>query len=108
MVAETVDASSSLPARQSAELISARIERLPFSRYHFRVLSIIGACSFADPFDSLTLSYVLPVLVTLWHFSPADTGLMISTGYVGQMLGAWGFSRAAERSGRVEGPSGRG
>jgi putative MFS transporter len=102
VVAETVEVSSSLSARQSAEQISARIERLPFSRYHFRILSIIGACSFFDAFDSLTLSYVLPVLVTLWHFSPADTGLMISTGYVGQMLGAWGFSWAAERIGRLK------
>src|SRR3954453_6150124 len=83
------------------ELISARIERLPFSRFHFRILSIAGACSFFDAFDSLTLSYVLPVLVTLWKFSPADTGLLISTGYVGQVLGAWGFSWAAERVGRV-------
>ena len=83
------------------EIITARIERLPFSRFHFRILSIAGACSFFDAFDSLTLSYVLPVLVVLWHFSPADTGLLISTGYVGQVLGAWGFSWAAEQIGRV-------
>lgn len=85
----------------SAEIISARMERLPFSRFHFRILSIAGACSFFDAFDSLTLSYVLPVLVSLWKFSPADTGLLISTGYVGQVLGAWGFSWWAERVGRV-------
>src|SRR5471030_3171398 len=101
MVTETVEGALSAPSPLSAELISARMERLPFSRFHFRILSVIGACSFFDAFDSLTLSYVLPVLVTLWHFTPADTGLMISTGYVGQMLGAWGFSWAAERIGRL-------
>jgi putative MFS transporter len=85
----------------SAEVISARMERLPFSRFHFRILTIAGGCSFFDAFDSLTLSYVLPVLVVLWQFSPADTGLLISTGYVGQVLGAWGFSWWAERVGRV-------
>ncbi len=105
MVTETMPAAAgSAPAQRglTAELISARMERLPFSRFHFRILSIAGACSFFDAFDSLTLSYVLPVLVTLWKFSPADTGLLISTGYVGQVIGAWGFSWWAERVGRVK------
>jgi putative MFS transporter len=101
MVVQMAEAATHSAPRLSVETISARIERLPFSRFHFRILSIVGACSFFDAFDSLTISYVLPVLVTLWHLTPADTGLMISTGYVGQMLGAWGFSWAAERIGRV-------
>jgi MFS transporter, putative metabolite:H+ symporter len=88
--------------RLTPELISARMERLPFSRYHFRILSIVGTCSFFDAFDSLMISYVLPVLVVAWKFSPSDTGLMISGAYVGQVLGAWGFSWAAERVGRVK------
>src|ERR1700754_4562980 len=88
--------------RLTPELISARMERLPFSRYHFRILSIVGTCSFFDAFDSLMISYVLPVLVVAWKFSPSDTGLMISGAYVGQVLGAWGFAWAAERAGRVK------
>lgn len=100
MVSETMSMAAGR-SNMTAEVISARMERLPFSRFHFRILSIAGACSFFDAFDSLTLSYVLPVLVVLWHFTPADTGLLISTGYVGQVLGAWGFSWWAERIGRV-------
>ena len=96
------DRLSSSGSGLTAEQISARMERLPFSPYHARILSIVGACSFFDAFDSLAISYVLPVLVVLWHFTPADTGLLISTGYVGQVLGAWGFSWAAERFGRVK------
>ncbi len=101
MVSETMSRGAAAGA-VSAEVISARMERLPFSRFHFRILSLAGACSFFDAFDSLSLSYVLPVLVTLWQFSPTDTGLLISTGYVGQVLGAWGFSWWAERVGRVK------
>jgi putative MFS transporter len=101
MVSETLAMGAVSQPKLSAELISARMERLPFSRYHFRILSIAGACSFFDAFDSLTLSYVLPVLVVLWQLSPADTGFLISMGYVGQVLGAWGFSWWAERIGRV-------
>ncbi|HEY2532251.1 MAG TPA: MFS transporter [Xanthobacteraceae bacterium] len=84
------------------ELISARMERLPFSHYHVRILSIVGTCSFFDAFDSLMISYVLPVLVVAWKFSPSHTGLMISGAYVGQVLGAWGFACASERAGRVK------
>lgn len=101
MASETMAVAAASRASLSPELISARMERLPFSRFHFRILSIAGACSFFDAFDSLTLSYVLPVLVGLWQLSPADIGLLISTGYVGQVLGAWGFSWWAERIGRV-------
>lgn len=102
MVTETMERASRAAGRLTPELISARMERLPFSRYHFRILSIVGTCSFFDAFDSLTISYVLPVLVVAWHFTPSDTGLMISGAYVGQVLGAWGFSWAAERAGRVK------
>lgn len=102
MATETLERAARAPGRLTPELISARMERLPFSRYHFRILSIVGTCSFFDAFDSLMISYVLPVLVVLWRFTPADTGLMISGAYVGQVLGAWGFSWAAERAGRVK------
>ena len=102
MVTETMERAPRAAGRLTPELISARMERLPFSRYHFRILSIVGACSFFDAFDSLMISYVLPVLVVAWHFTPSDTGLMISGAYVGQVLGAWGFSWAAERVGRVK------
>ena len=102
MAIRAIDGAISADGCLTPELISARMERLPFSRYHFRILSIVGACSFFDAFDSLTISYVLPVLVVAWKFSPSDTGLMISGAYVGQVLGAWSFSWAAERVGRVK------
>ena len=86
----------------TAELISARMERLPFSRFHFRILTIAGTCSFFDAFDSLMLSYVMPVLVTLWQLAPTNAGFLFAMGYVGQVLGAWGFSWWAERIGRVK------
>jgi len=88
MPSQTIASGALGTAGITAEIISARMERLPFSRFHFRILSIVGACSFFDAFDSLSLSYILPVLVALWKFSPADTGLMISIGDVGQVPGA--------------------
>ena len=102
MVTEVIASGVGSARALTVELISARMERLPFSRFHFRILTIAGACSFFDAFDSLSLSYILPVLVPLWLLAPTAAGLLISTGYVGQVLGAWGFSWWAERIGRVK------
>lgn len=84
----------------SAESISARVERLPLSRWHARVMAVTGFAHFSDAFDSLTIAFVLPVLIGLWSIAPAEIGLLISAGYVGQMAGAILFGWVAERFGR--------
>jgi MFS transporter, putative metabolite:H+ symporter len=89
------------PATVTELGISARIERLPFSRWHFRVLSAVGLCHFFDAFDALTIAFVVPVLVSQWHIGAPEIGLLISAGYVGQMIGAIGLGAFAEKAGRV-------
>jgi MFS transporter, putative metabolite:H+ symporter len=84
----------------SQELVSARIERLPLSKWHVKMMSIAGVAHFSDAFDSLAIAFVLPVLVGLWGISPAEIGFLISGGYVGQMLGAILFGWVAEKYGR--------
>lgn len=86
---------------QEAARISARIERLPFTRWHARVLGIVGFVHMTDAFDALTIAFVMPVLIGLWHLTPTEAGLLVSGGYVGQTLGALLFSAAAERFGRL-------
>lgn len=86
---------------QDAALISARIERLPFTRWHARVLGVVGFVHMTDAFDALTIAFVMPVLIGLWHLSPGDAALLVSGGYVGQTIGALLFSAAAERFGRL-------
>lgn len=86
--------------KTSQELISARIERLPLSKWHVRMMSIAGIAHFSDAFDSLAIAFVLPVLVGVWHIAPSEIGFLISAGYVGQMLGAIGFGWIAEKYGR--------
>lgn len=87
-------------AKTSQELVSARIERLPLSKWHVRMMSIAGIAHFSDAFDSLAIAFVLPVLVGVWHIAPSEIGFLISAGYVGQMLGAIGFGWVAEKYGR--------
>ncbi len=81
--------------------ISSRIECLPLTRWHTRVLGIVGLVHMTDAFDALTIAFVMPVLINLWHLTPAQAGMMVAGGYAGQTLGALSFSAAAERFGRL-------
>ncbi len=77
----------------------ARIERAPFSRWHVRSRVVVGSATFFDAFDALSLAFVLPVLVPLWHVSPGQVGVLIAVGYLGQFLGALLFGSLAESMG---------
>ena len=79
----------------------ARLERVPFSRWHLRPRIIVGSATFFDAFDALSLAFVLPVLVPLWGLSPGQIGSLISVGYLGQFLGALIFGSLAEAIGRI-------
>ncbi len=81
--------------------IAGRIERLPLSSWHARARTIIGVATFFDAFDALTIAQVLPVLVPLWGLTTPQVGFMISTGYLGQLVGALFFGWLAERFGRI-------
>jgi len=84
------------------EQITARIERLPMSRWYLRVISTVASAHFFDAFDSLTIASVLPVLVGLWHIAPGEIGTLISAGYIGQLVGALALGWLAERYGRLK------
>jgi len=83
------------------QVIAARLERLPYSRWHVGVTVILGVAIFFDSFDSLALAYVLPVLIPAWHIPPEKVGALIGITNFGQALGALLFGWVAERIGRV-------
>jgi putative MFS transporter len=80
--------------------VVARIERLPFHRWHVKMRLIVGTATFFDGLDSMVISYILPVLIPLWHLKPTQVGFMISSAYVGQLLGSLFFGWYAEQCGR--------
>jgi len=87
--------------RASAPELIARLERVPFSRWHLRARLIMGSATFFDAFDALSLAFVLPALVPLWGISAVQIGWLIAAGYLGQFAGALLFGALAERHGRV-------
>jgi MFS transporter, putative metabolite:H+ symporter len=69
--------------------ISARLERLPFSGFHWRLL-LIGGLGYAfDGMDSSSLAFLLPVVSKLWHLSSVQTGVVASSTYIGYFFGAF-------------------
>jgi putative MFS transporter len=90
----------------SASALVARLERVPFSRWHLRARIIMGSATFFDAFDALSLAFVLPVLVPLWGITPVEIGWLIAIGYIGQFAGALLFGGLAERYGRVPSAAG--
>lgn len=81
--------------------ISARIERLPITRRVFWTRNIIGAATFFDGYTVIAIAYAMPVLVKEWSLTPAQIGMILAFGYLGQLIGAVCFGWLAERVGRL-------
>lgn len=98
--------SAAAPVAQSAAIdgqaeISARLERLPITRRVFWTRNIIGAATFFDGYTVIAIAYAMPVLVRQWGLDPQQTGMILSMGYLGQLVGAVLFGWLAERLGRL-------
>jgi putative MFS transporter len=107
-----MDGSAGIPGHESdlshrndtdAANLLARMEQVPFSRWHAKARIVMGSATFFDAFNALSLAFALPALIRLWHISPKQSGLLISASYVGQLAGALAFSALAEKSGRIRG-----
>jgi putative MFS transporter len=89
----------------SAGQLLARLDNVPFTRWHMKARVVMGSATFFDAFGALSLAFALPVLNGLWHISLRQSGLLIGATYVGQLGGAILFSWIAERFGRVRSAS---
>ena len=82
-------------------LLVGRLERIPVTSRLLWIRVIIGSATFFDAYTVLVIAFAMPQLVKLWNLSPAEVGLILSAGYVGQLFGAIGFGWLAERIGRL-------
>jgi putative MFS transporter len=70
------------------ELIAARIDRLPNSRLHWRILGLLAIPQFFDSVDIYTFPSAAPGLVKFWGMSVDDVALITSAAFFGMFLGA--------------------
>jgi MFS transporter, putative metabolite:H+ symporter len=87
--------------QERADIIAARVENLPSSRWHTQVRLLLGTAIFFDSWDIVLIGYVMPTLVGQWHLTPAQVGWIISSGFLGQFFGAVTFGFLGERFGRT-------
>src|SRR5262245_36046272 len=84
-----------------ATTLLSRLESVPFSRWHIKARVIVGSATFFDAFCALSLAFALPSLISAWRITPGQSGMLISSSYIGQFMGALLFSSLAERFGRI-------
>jgi len=82
-----------------ASELSARLERLPISRWHWRVLSIIGAAWCFDGLDSTMIGVIAAALQKQWQIDPRTMGFLLSSNLAGTVIGAL-LASLADRFGR--------
>ena len=80
--------------------IAARIERIPVGRFHYRLSGLLGAGTFFDGFDAITIAVILVVVSAQFHLTSGHAGLLVSFGYAGQLAGALVVGALSDRFGR--------
>lgn len=86
-----------------SDTVIARMERLPITRLHRRAMTVLGMGTFLDSFDAISIGSALTVIFTTLHIGFFATGILISSGYLGQLIGSLLFGYVSEKWGRKTG-----
>jgi MFS transporter, putative metabolite:H+ symporter len=78
----------------------ARLDRLPTSGFHYRMLGLIGGGMFLDAFEIYLQGAVLAALLGLGYSTPAQNANFISVTFAGMVVGAWFAGILGDRYGR--------
>ncbi|WP_394194115.1 MFS transporter [Microbacterium foliorum] len=90
-------ANTALPSRAS---IAGRLDELPFTRRHLRLLTGSGVGWALDAMDVGLISFILAALTQQWGLTKADAGWIASVGFIGMAIGATLGGLLADRLGR--------
>ncbi|WP_309103074.1 MFS transporter [Microbacterium sp.] len=90
-------AHTALPNRAS---LAERLDDLPFTRRHLRLLTGSGLGWALDAMDVGLISFILAALVQQWDLTKGEAGWIASVGFIGMALGATLGGLLADRLGR--------
>ena len=85
---------------ESGPSLSQRLDALPFTRKHGRVLTGSGLGWALDAMDVGLISFIIAALVQQWGISKGESGLIASVGFLGMAIGASLGGLLADRLGR--------
>ena len=80
--------------------VSERLDALPFTRKHGKVLTGSGIGWALDAMDVGLISFIIAALVEHWGITKGESGLIASIGFVGMAIGASLGGLLADRLGR--------
>lgn len=80
--------------------ISERLDRLPFTPKHLRVLTGSGLGWALDAMDVGLISFIIAALAVEWSLEPGEVAWIASIGFVGMAIGASVGGLLADRLGR--------
>jgi putative MFS transporter len=80
--------------------LAERLDRLPFTRKHLRVLTGSGLGWALDAMDVGLISFILASLAVQWNLQPTETAWIASVGFIGMAIGASVGGLLADRFGR--------
>jgi len=79
----------SIPLTEAELRILQRVERVPFGRFHWRLLWMGGMGYTFDAMDGALIAFILPVVTALWSLSDGQTGVLASSLVIGYLFGAF-------------------
>ncbi|WP_261304098.1 MFS transporter [Paenibacillus andongensis] len=85
---------------ESGNNISSRLDRLPITSIHRKVIAALAIVYFFEFADLNTFSYVAPALKKHWGMSVSTIGLVTSCSFLGMFLGSAFGGWVADRFGR--------
>jgi putative MFS transporter len=84
----------------SVSAASSALERLPVSRWHWRLVVLVGIGTFFDLYEVFLGGVLAPVLAKEWGLGTLGKSMVIAAGFAGMFIGANVLSVAADRLGR--------
>ncbi|NIB40844.1 MFS transporter [Pseudomaricurvus alkylphenolicus] len=76
------------------------IDERPLSRFQKTVIALCGIVAMLDGFDTLSISFVAPVIAEQWGVERSQFGPIFSSALVGLLVGALTLGALADRVGR--------
>ncbi|MFB9837253.1 MFS transporter [Actinoallomurus acaciae] len=89
-----------MPQEPTGRSITARLDRLPITRWHWVLIVVVGLGSFFDLYEVFLGGVLGAVLTDEWHLSTNEKSLVIASAFAGMFVGAIAFGIAADRLGR--------
>lgn len=100
MSAGAPDMTSQTHGQTGSASVVARLDRLPFSRFHLVTLILTGLALTFDTLDSVVTGFVLAALRIEWGFPVSWIGVISAVGLSGYWLGALVSGFMGDRFGR--------